>query len=158
MTNYIVKEVSNGLAHVVYEDDSWAQIPLTEGITKEAFEEAVIAFGPKKTTTANVDFITVGAVSQAIVQPKDDTPTQTDHGEPLGTAEEMARYERNQKLAGCDFYALNDVVMPEEVRVYRQTLRDLPTDPEVWKPELILDPTYGWTLVGVKWPDDTCAI
>lgn len=153
MTNYIVKEVSNGLAHVVYEDDSWAQIPLTEGITQAAFEEAVIAFGPKKTTTANVDFIKVGEVSQAIVQPKDDTPPPPEFGEPWGTAEQMARSERNEKLAGTDFYALNDVVMPEEIRAYRQALRDLPADPVAWKPELILDPTYGWVVVGVKWPE-----
>ena len=44
---------------------------------------------------------------------------------------------RNEKLAETDYLALSDVVMSDEMRAYRQALRDLPantTDPAnpVW--------------------------
>jgi len=34
---------------------------------------------------------------------------------------------RDRKLAETDFYALSDVTMPDNVKTYRQALRDLPT-------------------------------
>ena len=37
------------------------------------------------------------------------------------------RNTRNSKLAETDFYALSDVTMPDNVKTYRQALRDLPT-------------------------------
>ena len=43
-------------------------------------------------------------------------------------AEEMMnnlRIERNKLLAETDFYALNDVTMSDEMRNYRQLLRDI---------------------------------
>jgi|TARA_R100000479_G_scaffold112552_1_gene56819 hypothetical protein len=47
------------------------------------------------------------------------------------------RATRNEKLAETDYLALSDVVMSDEMRAYRQALRDLPantTDPAnpVW--------------------------
>ena len=52
------------------------------------------------------------------------------------------RSTRNQLLAETDYFAMQDVVMSDEMRVYRQALRDLPAntaDPAnpVWptKPE-----------------------
>jgi len=47
------------------------------------------------------------------------------------------RSTRNEKLAETDYLALSDVVMSDEMRAYRQALRDLPantTDPAnpVW--------------------------
>ena len=36
------------------------------------------------------------------------------------------REERNEALAATDFYALSDVDMTEDMKSYRQTLRDLP--------------------------------
>tara|TARA_B100001939_G_scaffold227409_1_gene195751 strand:+ start:170 stop:448 length:279 start_codon:yes stop_codon:yes gene_type:complete len=50
---------------------------------------------------------------------------------------ENLRSIRNEKLAETDYLALSDVVMSDEMRAYRQALRDLPantTDPAnpVW--------------------------
>ena len=39
---------------------------------------------------------------------------------------ENNRSTRNSKLAETDFYALSDVTMPDNVKTYRQALRDLP--------------------------------
>ena len=36
------------------------------------------------------------------------------------------RQDRNRKLAETDFYALSDVTMSDEMKDYRQKLRDLP--------------------------------
>ena len=36
------------------------------------------------------------------------------------------RNERDQKLAETDYYALGDVTMSDEMKTYRQALRDLP--------------------------------
>ena len=49
----------------------------------------------------------------------------------------VLREERNRRLAETDYLALPDVTMSEEMRTYRQALRDLPantTDPAnpVW--------------------------
>lgn len=43
---------------------------------------------------------------------------------------EDLRNKRNRLLAETDFYGLPDVTMPEEIRVYRQQLRDLPANTE----------------------------
>ena len=40
---------------------------------------------------------------------------------------ERNRSTRNSKLAETDFYALSDVTMPDNIKTYRQALRDLPT-------------------------------
>lgn len=42
-------------------------------------------------------------------------------------ASEM-REQRNKLLAETDFYALSDVTMSNEMKTYRQALRDLPSD------------------------------
>ena len=36
------------------------------------------------------------------------------------------RFRRNQLLAETDFYALSDVTMSDDMKTYRQALRDLP--------------------------------
>ena len=36
------------------------------------------------------------------------------------------RFERNRLLAETDFYALSDVTMSDDMKTYRQDLRDLP--------------------------------
>ena len=55
---------------------------------------------------------------------------------------EGVRFKRNQLLAETDYLALSDATLTDEMRTYRQALRDLPantTDPAnpVWptKPE-----------------------
>ena len=40
---------------------------------------------------------------------------------------EGMRTQRNELLAQTDFYALSDVTMSDEMKTYRQALRDLPT-------------------------------
>ena len=44
----------------------------------------------------------------------------------LGRAQATLRSRRNQLLAETDFYALSDVTMSDDMRTYRQELRDLP--------------------------------
>ena len=44
----------------------------------------------------------------------------------LARAQENLRQERNRKLAETDFYALSDVTMSDDMKTYRQNLRDLP--------------------------------
>ena len=38
----------------------------------------------------------------------------------------LLRIERNKKLLDTDFYALSDVTMSDDMKTYRQQLRDLP--------------------------------
>ena len=40
----------------------------------------------------------------------------------------VLRNKRNQLLAETDFYALSDVTMSDEIKTYRQALRDLPAN------------------------------
>ena len=44
----------------------------------------------------------------------------------LGRAQANLRSRRNQLLAETDFYALADVTMSDDMKTYRQQLRDLP--------------------------------
>ena len=44
----------------------------------------------------------------------------------LGRAQATLRSRRNQLLAETDFYALSDVTMSDDMKTYRQDLRDLP--------------------------------
>ena len=45
----------------------------------------------------------------------------------LGRAQADLRSRRNQLLAETDFYALSDVTMSDDMKTYRQELRDLPS-------------------------------
>ena len=44
----------------------------------------------------------------------------------LARAQASLRVRRNQLLAETDFYALSDVTMSDDMKTYRQDLRDLP--------------------------------
>ena len=44
----------------------------------------------------------------------------------LGRAQAALRAKRNQLLAETDYYALSDVTMSDDMRDYRQSLRDFP--------------------------------
>ena len=44
----------------------------------------------------------------------------------LARAQARLREERNRRLAATDFYALSDVTMRDDMKTYRQNLRDLP--------------------------------
>ena len=44
----------------------------------------------------------------------------------VGRAQANLRSRRNQLLAETDFYALSDVTMSDDMKTYRQELRDLP--------------------------------
>ena len=45
----------------------------------------------------------------------------------LGRAQATLRSRRNELLAETDFYALSDVTMSDDMKTYRQELRDLPS-------------------------------
>ena len=45
----------------------------------------------------------------------------------LARAQARLREERNRRLAATDFYALSDVTMSDDMKTYRQNLRDLPS-------------------------------
>ena len=45
----------------------------------------------------------------------------------LARAQASLRQERNRRLAETDFYALSDVTMSDDMKTYRQNLRDLPS-------------------------------
>ena len=57
----------------------------------------------------------------------------------------LLRIQRNQLLAQTDWMALNDVVVSEEWKAYRQALRDLPANSE---PQL----DENGNLTNVTWP------
>ena len=44
----------------------------------------------------------------------------------LGRAQDDLRSKRNRLLAETDYYALSDVTMSNDMKTYRQNLRDLP--------------------------------
>ena len=44
----------------------------------------------------------------------------------LARAQASLRQERNRRLTETDFYALSDVTMSDDMKTYRQNLRDLP--------------------------------
>ena len=44
----------------------------------------------------------------------------------LNRSLDRLRVQRNQKLAETDFYALSDMTMSDDMKTYRQNLRDLP--------------------------------
>jgi hypothetical protein len=44
----------------------------------------------------------------------------------LARAQANLRFKRNRLLAETDFYALSDVTMSDDMKTYRQELRDLP--------------------------------
>ena len=46
----------------------------------------------------------------------------------LARAQDDLRSKRNRLLAETDFYALSDVTMSDDMKTYRQELRDLPAD------------------------------
>ncbi len=45
----------------------------------------------------------------------------------LARAQADLRAKRNRLLADTDFYALSDVTMSDDMKTYRQELRDLPS-------------------------------
>ena len=45
----------------------------------------------------------------------------------LARAQANLRRERNRRLVETDFYALSDVTMSDDMKTYRQNLRDLPS-------------------------------
>ena len=58
------------------------------------------------------------------------------------------RQDRNRLLAETDFYALSDVTMSDEMKTYRQTLRDLPAHSN-GKNATLKDGVLG----NVSWPE-----
>ena len=68
-------------------------------------------------------------------------------------AVELAKAQRNAKLAQTDTEALSDRTMSADMTTYRQSLRDLPDHPTDWNPALSWDDsTWTGSLTGVTWP------
>ena len=65
---------------------------------------------------ADDDELGTKAEQEAAYQAKLDANTAASH-----------RSTRDKKLAETDFYALSDVTMSDNMKTYRQALRDLPT-------------------------------
>ena len=60
----------------------------------------------------------------------------------LARAQADLRAKRNRLLADTDFYALSDVTMSDDMKTYRQELRDLPSGKDtVAKCECVTFPT-----------------
>ena len=60
----------------------------------------------------------------------------------LARAQANLRQERNRRLAETDFYGNSDVTMSDDMKTYRQNLRDLPSDKDtVEKCENVTWPT-----------------
>ena len=60
------------------------------------------------------------------------------------------RKQRNVKLAETDFYALSDVTLSDDMKTYRQALRDLPASSGGKDATFASD---GVTLENVTWPN-----
>lgn len=58
----------------------------------------------------------------------------------------LLRLERNRRLADTDHFAFQDRIMTEEIKTYRQALRDLPATVE---PQL----DENEQLTNVTWPE-----
>ncbi len=58
----------------------------------------------------------------------------------------LLRQERNRRLADTDHFAFQDRIMTEEIKTYRQALRDLPATAE---PQL----DDQGNLTNVTWPE-----
>lgn len=68
-------------------------------------------------------------------------------------ATEIAKADRNAKLAETDAEALSDRTMSAAMTTYRQALRDLPDHATDWNPSLSWDDsTWTGSLTGVTWP------
>lgn len=67
-------------------------------------------------------------------------------------AENIARQERDIKIAGTDWWVLPDRTATQAQLDYRQALRDLPSS-DSWNPTLTWDDdTSTGSLTGVTWP------
>ena len=87
---------------------------------------------------------------EAMVDTDENTVTLTIHARDMTDEEKIdrdkslvnaLRAERNQYLRATDHYAMSDVTMPEDVKIYRQALRDFPNIVDVTKWPDIVWPT-----------------
>lgn len=60
--DYVVEQISNGVAKIRYEDDSWAQILLHEKMTEEEVDALAEQFAPKQGQAPS--FLVEGQVRQ----------------------------------------------------------------------------------------------
>jgi len=76
--------------------------------------------------------------------------TVTFEGEPTSLELKVMemRAERNSRLADTDMWSASDRTMSEEMKTYRQDLRDLPANSN---PALV-DADTDHNLTGVTWP------
>ena len=100
---------------------------------------ALIALNPKLLGKVGVRDGVITLHDDTLTLPSDsdinDKIAELNVSEPLAEL----RAERNSKLAETDFYALSDVTMSDDMKTYRQALRDITK-------------TYK-SLEDVKWPE-----
>ena len=80
----------------------------------------------------NASFIVRGGVLESY-KDEQDVPSDAEISAELERLEALVpwnklREERNQLLTETDYLALNDVTMSDEMKTYRQALRDLPAN------------------------------
>jgi hypothetical protein len=127
---------------------------LVEGMSKEqlADDKFLIAqnWFPLITIDNSVGHNKIKVRDEVIVNLDENTVTLTTHGRDMIDEEKLERdksllnslrWERDGYLKLTDHYALTDVTMPEDVRIYRQALRDFPDTIDVTKWPDIVWPT-----------------
>ena len=92
-----------------------------------------------------------GPIAQYTFHKNQTAPTETEIQAKIAelkAAESMRllRIERNSRLADTDHFAFQDRIMSEEIKTYRQALRDLPATA---KPQL----DEQGNLTNVVWPE-----
>ena len=71
---YIVKEVKNSSLVVEFKDGSWAEVPVTNGMSLGEVDEAVLSFAPKGVVNDDVLTGLVGQTRTAQVKPVVEEP------------------------------------------------------------------------------------
>ena len=89
-------------------------------------EKAILKINPDAEFSVNADDIDqITWLNGTTPISKSDIQAQLSTVE-FDTAMELLRIARNKLLRDTDFYALSDVTMSDEMKKYRQDLRDLP--------------------------------
>ncbi len=88
-------------------------------------EKAILKINPKAEFTINAEDIKqITWLNGTTPISESDIKAQLPAVE-FDTAMELLRIERNKLLRDTDFYALSDVTMSEDIKTYRQKLRDI---------------------------------
>jgi len=77
--NYSIREFKDNVVVVDYDDSSWAEVPVYDGMTPSDVDKAVEAFKPKPIVSGNVLLDMVGTTRQvAEINTATETPAELD--------------------------------------------------------------------------------